>query len=153
MDVQSSFLNNKALILLAPGFEQRTTICLLDHMREAGLSVSLVGLTAGLVKSDLGLVVRPDYSLEQLVNRAPYQLIIVPGGRQCTSSLVMDPRVHNLLEATLKNDGFVAATLTAEPLLTQMGIPAPLDSSRFISQKDMEVKEFTGALVNLLSDR
>lgn len=151
MAVHSSSRNNKVLILLAPGFEERTTIYLLDHMREAGLPVALVSLTAGLVTGLHGLAVRPDYSLDQLMTRASYQLIIVPGGRQCTSSLVTDPRVHQLLEVTLKNDGFVAATLTAEPVLTQAGIPTPSNRPQFIPQKDMEVEEFTSVLVNLLS--
>lgn len=151
MAVHGSSLNNKVLILLAPGFEEKTTIYLLDHIREAGLPVSLVSLTAGLVTGLHGLSVRPDCSLEQLTTRTPHRLIIVPGGRQCTSSLVTDPRVHQLLEVTLKNDGFVAATLTAEPLLMQVGIPAPSDKPRFIPQKDIEVEEFANLLINLVS--
>lgn len=151
MSVSSGTLSNRVLILLAPGFEERGTIYLLDHMREEGLPVSLVSLTAGLVTGLHGLTVRPDYSLDQLMTKGPYQLIIVPGGRQCTSSLVTDPRVHQLLDATLKSDGFVAATVTAEPILTQAGVPAASDRPRFIPQKDMEVEEFTSKLVNLLS--
>lgn len=151
MAVHSSSANNKVLILLASGFEERVTVYLLDRMRETGLQVSLVSLTSGLATGLRGLVVRPDYSLDQLKAGIPYQLIIIPGERQCTSTLITDPRVHRLLEVTLKNDGFVAATSTAEPLLTQVGIPTPSDRSRFIPQKDMEVEEFTGMLVNLLS--
>ncbi len=152
MGIQNDTPNKKVLIFLAPGFEEITTIDLLVHLREIGLSVSLVSLAAGLVTSRHGLKVRPDYSLEQLSIKAPYQLIIVPGGQECTPTLVMDPRVRKLIEATLHNDGFVAATLTAEPLITQMNIPSLSGSSRFIPQRDMADKEFINVLVNLLSD-
>lgn len=142
---------SSVLILLAPGFEEIVIIYLLTAMREMGLQVSLVGLTAGLVNGLYGLAVRPDYSFEQLKTGMPYQLIIIPGGRQCTSSLVTDPRVHRLLDATLRNSGYVAATSTAEPILTQIGIPELAESSRFIVQRDMEIGDFTDGLLNLLS--
>lgn len=151
MVVQSSSLNNKVLILLAPGFEEITTVYLLTHMREAGLSVSLISLTAGLVTGHHGLAVRPDYSLEQLNTKPPSQLLIVPGGRECTSALVTDPRVHQLIDTTLNNNGYVAATLTAEAFLTQMGISTLRDNPNFIQQENMEIESFTKLLVNLLA--
>ena len=143
--------SNSILILLAPGFEETPVVYCLDHMREAGLPVSLVGLSTGLIKGLHGLTVRPDASLDHLLSGTIYQGVIVPGGHQCVSSLLTDPRVHQLLEATLQNKGFIAAMATAANLLlAQSSIPELAGMSCFVEQAEMEISQFTERLINLL---
>lgn len=151
MVVYHGSTSDKIFILLAPGFEESTVVFCLEQMREAGLSVSLVSLSTGLVSGLHGLVLRPDYSLDQLPTGFFPRLIIVPGGRQCTSSLIADPRVHKLLETTWSNEGFVATTFMATPLFNQAGIPAYSEKSYFISQENMGISEFANRLINLVS--
>ena len=143
--------SNRILILLATGFEETPVVYCVDHMREAGLPISLVGLSTGLIKGLHGLMVRPDISLDQIPPGTIYQGVIVPGGQQCVSSLLTDPRVHQIFEATLQNDGFIAAMATAaSQLLAQSSIPELGVMSCFVEQADMEISEFTEHLINLL---
>lgn len=142
---------NRVFVLLAPGFEEGPAIYCLDRMREKGLPVSLVSLSAGLVNGLHGVAVRPDYTLDQLLPGTPCRLVIVPGGRQCVASLIADPRVHQLFDATLENEGFLAAMDSAEPLLAQIGISTTIFPSRFVSQQNMGVDEFSTRLIDLAS--
>lgn len=80
----------------------------------------------------------------------PYQLVVVSGGRQCVSSLLIDPRVRRLFESTLKNEGFVAAMLSAELALVQAGIPTLSTDTHFVQQGDMNIDEFTNRLIELV---
>ena len=141
--------NGRILILIAPGFEEGATVLCLERLREAGLPVSLIGLSAGLLTGLHGLTVRPDYSLDQLSLTVPRRLIVVSGGRQSAASLLSDPRVHQLLNATLEASGYAAAMSSAETCLAQAGIPVPSYSSRFIAQSNIELDGFIHRLINI----
>lgn len=149
MVVYHGSTSDKIFILLAPGFEESTVVFCLEQMREAGLSVSLVSLSTGLVSGLHGLVLRPDYSLDQLLPGLSCRLVIVPGSRQCASSLLADPRVHHLLRNTLNGGGFIVSTTTATPLLKQTEI-STLRPTHFISQEDIEIFELINQLTNLV---
>ncbi len=148
MLTQNTTHTNKILIVLASGFEEAAIVYCLDHMREAGLPISLVGLSAGILKGLHGLAVRPDVSLDQLSPDAAYRGVIVPGGQQCISALLTDPRFHRLLDTTLQHEGFVAAMATAVPLLSQYGIQHSAMTTRFIQQGEMGICEFIEYLID-----
>lgn len=140
----------KVIILIAPGFEERGVVYFLAGLREAGLPVSLVSLSAGLVTGLHGLPVRPDYTMEQLIPDLPGRMVIIPDGQQCVSALLADPRVHRLLDSTVRDEGHVATTILAGQLLAQAGIPANGAAARFVSQGDQGIADFTNQLINLL---
>ena len=142
----------EALFLLAPGFEASTFTYCLDRLREAGIAVSVIGLTTGLVKSSHGLSVRPDCSLAQVDCKKVPRLIIIPDGQKSTPSLLADPRVHMLLENTLERNGFVAAMTTAESQFRQAGIPRPSLLPQFITQGDLTIDHYTAKLIDLLAN-
>lgn len=148
MPTNHSVPNHRIVILLAPGFEETAVVYCLEHMREAGLPVSLVGLSAGVLKGSHGLAVRPDYSLDQLSPETVHQGVLVPGGSACVSVLLTDPRVHQLLDVTLKNNGFVAVLATAVPLFTQSFPLTAATSSHLIQQGEMKINEFTDYLID-----
>lgn len=75
--------NNRVLILLATGFEETAVVFCASQIREAGLPISLIGLSAGVLKGLHGLFIRPDYSLDQLLPETSYAGIIIPGSTQC----------------------------------------------------------------------
>jgi putative intracellular protease/amidase len=119
-------------------------------MREAGVRVLLVSLTAGLVRSEHGLELQPDVLLDHFPLARPPKLIVVPGGHLCASTLMADPRAHQLIEAIFGGDGFVAAMWTAFPAMASAGVPAPDRAAHFLSQGNLEIKEFVGRLINLV---
>ena len=138
---------NQTLILIAPGFREESVVQCLSQMREAGLAVSLVGLSAGLIRSLHGVVMLPDCSLEQLSPLGSPQLVIVPGGKQSVSALLADPRVHKLLDDTLENGGFVAATTTAQIVLAEANYPKSGREAHFLTQEGLEMGEYVKQLI------
>ena len=149
MKTLTKILLHNVCILIADGFEEKLVVTCLSHMREAGIAVLLVGLIPGLVESHCGLKVRSDISIDRLPDFGKLQLVLVPGGRRCASTLVSDPRTHRLIEATLEQGGFVAAAPEAHMALAKTGIPALSAVSRFLKQDHLEVPEFVNRLVNL----
>lgn len=93
-------------------------------------------------------MVRPDVSLGQLTPGAPSRLVLVPGSRQCTAVLLADPRVHQLLEATLEAEGYVAA-LAPQPPSGRVSQPAGDSSTRFLAQGETPIADFVEQLVTL----
>jgi len=149
--VSNTFSKTRVLILLAPGFEEFITVYCLEQMREASLQVSLVGLSNGLVCGLHGLKVQPDISLEQLDKNNFVKLIVVPGGRNCTASLLADPRVHQLLQTTITTDGIIAATKTSSSLLTQSGLTQIAPDSWLLPPHEFELGAFTDQLIHTVT--
>lgn len=119
---QPSSHNGEVFILLAPGFEEGSAIYCLDRLREAGILVSLVGLSAGLISGAHGVTVRPDRTLGQTSTLTPPYMVLVPDGKKSVTALLADPRVHRLLTATIENNGNIAAMPAAAAMLENGGI-------------------------------
>jgi putative intracellular protease/amidase len=139
----------KVAILIAPSFEEGTVVYCLDRLRDAGLSVLLISSSAGLINGLHGLSIRPDLTLDQINHTMNFHLAIVPGSRQCTTSLLADPRVHELFDATWQNGGCVVAAGTAAPVLAQARVGAAYPS-QYITQGDMSLPMFADHLINLV---
>jgi len=142
--------NSKALILLAPDFREGRTVNLLERLRQEGVSVSLVGLSTGLISGYHGMTVRPDVSLEQLPGTPEHRLVIIPDGKECVSSLLADPRVHHLIKTTLNNSGYVAAMREGETILEESGLVTSCVFSQFVWRKDNDMNSFATELVHRL---
>jgi putative intracellular protease/amidase len=141
---------SRVLVLIAPGFEEATTIRCLDQMRQACLQVSLVALSAGLVTGWHGLSVQSDLTLDQVNANEPCKMVVLPGGQMCATALLTDPRVHRLLNTVIAQDGVVAVLKTAVPLITQSGLLPSSLISHFITQQDVDLEAFVTNLVRLL---
>ena len=150
MPTNHSGPTNRIMILLAPGFEETAVVYCLEHMREAGLPISLVGLSAGILKGSHGLAVRPDYSLDQLSPESGHRGVIVPGGPACVSALLTDPRVHQLFNMTMQYGGFVAVLATAVPLFARSFSVTAAASLCFMQQGEMKISEFTDYLIDIV---
>lgn len=140
--------SGQILILLAPGFEEGDAIYCLDRLRRAGLPVSLVSVSAGLIRSRHGLSVRPDRLIEGGNGESPPRLILIPGGRESTAVLLTDPRVHRLFAAARDGGGTIAAMATAAPVLSEAGVAAAMPPERFLTQGRDDVAAFSERLLN-----
>jgi putative intracellular protease/amidase len=141
---------SRVFILIAPGFEEASTVSCLEQMRQASLPVSLVALSARLVTGWHGLSVQPDLTLDQVNVNEPCKMVVLPGGQMCATALLTDPRVHRLLNTVIAQDGVVGVMKTAVPVVKQSGLlPTPLDS-RFMTQHDENLGAFVKNLVHLM---
>ncbi len=132
---------------MAPGFEEGSAIYCLDRLREAGILVSLVGLSAGLISGAHGVTVRPDRTLGQVAAVPPPHILLVPDGKKSVSALLADPRVHRLLAAVVENDGRIAAMPAAAAMIGSGGIGLETTS---IIQPNGSLDDFAGLLINLI---
>jgi putative intracellular protease/amidase len=121
-------------------------------MRESGVPTSLVGLSTQSVSGQHGIAVQPDCSLNDLPRETDYSLVLMSGGYQYVSSLLADPRVHQLLSNILKQDGYIAANELAGAILPHTNAKALLQGCHFITQNNMDLNEFTQHLISLVID-
>ena len=138
------------LILLAPGFEASTALYCAEQFREAGIETTLVGATAGLIRSRNGIAIRPDYSLDQVPAAARQEMVIVPGGRQSVVHLLSDPRSYRLLTMTWDSGGYVAALASAESTMVRAGLPPATACTHYMVQGQSDLPDFTRDLIDRL---
>ena len=142
---------DEVLVLAADGFDEAGVVCCLARMRRAGLSISVVGLSSGMVTSSCGISLRPDRTVDDVIaNGSTPRLVIIPGGRRSKMALQADPRVFKLLNRTIANDGYTAVMLADEPVYPGDGFANWADSSRLISQGELSVEMFAEQLIDLI---
>ncbi len=117
MPKQAKLDGGGVYILLANGFAEHDMIACMKRMRQTNILVSLVGITAGLVTSEYGLKIKPDYSLEEVKTKPPPKMIVIPNGIE--TYVATDPRIYHLVDDTLDNQGTVASMSTANALLNR----------------------------------
>lgn len=138
--------NERIVLLLTPGFEEGTAVYCLDRMREAGLPVSVVGLSDTSIRGNHGIAIEPDYTLDQLCSDSPYPLLILSGGRQYVASLLVDPRFHKLYQSTINRNGYLASTTQTAVFLEKAGISK---SKQILTQGSMDAADFANYLINI----
>jgi protein deglycase len=110
-----SFVMKTVLVPIAPGFEEIETITVVDILRRAGARVTLAGTEEAPLKGSRGVLVLPDDSLDNIMDK-DFDLIVLPGGQAGTDNLRKDVRVIQLLK---KMDGLNKniAAICAAPLV------------------------------------
>jgi 4-methyl-5(b-hydroxyethyl)-thiazole monophosphate biosynthesis len=108
-------------ILVASGFEETEVSTVTRTLRQAGLPVALVGLTAGPIRGNYGLSLEPDLVLSEVGMETP-KAVVLPGGLQGARQLNADPRVHILLRKVILREGYVMALDAAYMVLRSAGM-------------------------------
>ncbi len=142
---------NRAIILIAPEFDEEAVVHCLCQMRQRGTAVDLVGNPANWVNGASGLAVHPDYPLAQLQQGAmvdSYSLLIIPGSASCATTLLSDPRVHRAIKSTFAGGGLVAAMSPVVPqILANIGLLESANSSHFLVQGTQSTADFVKLLI------
>jgi 4-methyl-5(b-hydroxyethyl)-thiazole monophosphate biosynthesis len=116
--------NKKALVLLAPGFEEIEAITVIDVLRRAGIAVTVAGTVAGLIAGSVegahAIRVGVDGSVEALSGEN-FDLIFLPGGQPGTKNLKADPHVTRILKEATAAKRYVAAICAAPSILADAG--------------------------------
>jgi putative intracellular protease/amidase len=143
----------QVVLLIAPEFDEETVVHCLCQMRQRGTAVALVGTPSNLVNGASGLAIHPDYPLAQLQQGAlteSYSLLIIPGSSACATTLLSDPRVHRAIKRTFAAGGVVATMSPVVPqILTNIGLLASADSSRFLVQGTQSTADFVKLLIGM----
>ena len=114
-------MKGRIFVLLARGFEEVDVSSVTHILRGSGLSVAVVGLTAGPVRGAYGLSLVPDCALSEVDMELP-QAVVLPGGAQATRRFSAEPRTHTLLRQVASQRGYVMAIDTAQAVLRSAGV-------------------------------
>lgn len=132
---------SKALILLAPGFEEIEAVAVMDILRRAGVDVVSAGIQPGVITSSHGIKLIPDIHIE-MVQPNNYDMLILPGGMPGTTNLGNDNRVKELI-ANFHNSGkYLAAICAAPSVFSDVGILSDKNATSYPSiQPQLKAKQ------------
>ncbi|CAF0700841.1 DJ-1 family glyoxalase III [Candidatus Methylacidithermus pantelleriae] len=106
----------KALVTVAPGFEEIEAITSIDVLRRADWSVVVGGTMPGIITASRKTKHLPDKDISDVLEET-FDVIVLPGGAEGTANLSRDARVKALLERQVEEDRWVAAICAAPQLL------------------------------------
>jgi len=109
------------LVPLAQGCEELEAVTIIDLLRRAGIEVFTAGLEPGEVKCSRGVVLVPDTTLDQVLDRE-FDMIVLPGGLPGADHLQADPRIRTLLQRMAEQGRYTAAICAAPKVLASAGL-------------------------------
>lgn len=109
------------LVPLAKGCEELEAVTIIDLLRRAGVEVVSAGLEPGAVTASRGVVLVPDTTLDEVLER-DFDMIVLPGGMPGADHLDNDPRIAQLLGRQAGGDRFIAAICAAPKVLANAGL-------------------------------
>ncbi|HDQ07052.1 MAG TPA: DJ-1/PfpI family protein [Candidatus Bathyarchaeota archaeon] len=113
----------KALVFLAPGFEEIETLTVVDVLRRAEVDVTVAGLTANVTEGKHGVKVVPDKTIDD-VKVEDFDAVVVPGGNPGYKNLRKDPRVIAMVKKAFNSNKIVAAICAGPTVLSDAGVLA-----------------------------
>ncbi|MEN8108799.1 MAG: DJ-1 family glyoxalase III, partial [Pseudomonadota bacterium] len=117
------------LVPLAQGCEELEAVIIVDLLRRAGVDVVTAGLDAQPVRASRGIVLVPDTTLEQVIER-DFDMLVLPGGLPGADHLENDARLRGLLQSMSAAGKYTAAICAAPKVLASAGL---LDGKRATS--------------------
>jgi len=118
-----------ALVPLAQGCEELEAVTVVDLLRRAGIEVVTAGLDHRPVHASRGVVLVPDTTLDEALQRS-YDIVVLPGGLPGADHLADDARIINLLREMAGRGKYTAAICAAPRVLARAGL---LDGRRATS--------------------
>ena len=111
----------KALVPLANGFEEMEAVVTADILRRAGWTVTLAGMTHGLITAGHGLRVAPDVYWDD-IEPGSFDVVILPGGGAGVQNLRQDKRLLEALRNFQREGKWMAAICAAPLVLQEAGV-------------------------------
>lgn len=109
------------LVPLAEGCEELEAVTVIDLLRRAQVDVVVAGLSPGPVTASRGVVILPDMTLDQALQR-DYDMVVLPGGGPGSDRLAGDVRIIALLQRMAACGRYTAAICAAPKALARAGL-------------------------------
>lgn len=100
-------MQKKALVFLAPGFEEIETVSCIDILRRAGVAVTVAGLERNPVPGSRHVLIQADTDIASV--NLDYDAYILPGGGSGAEHLSRSARVRSILQEAEQNKKLIAA--------------------------------------------
>ncbi|MCP8311656.1 MAG: DJ-1/PfpI family protein [Candidatus Methylarchaceae archaeon HK01B] len=111
----------KALVLIAPGFEEIEASTIVDILRRCNIEVTMAGLKPDVVEGSHGIVFGVDKSIDE-VSVKDYDAVICPCGVPGYKNLRKDQRVLNIIKAASNSNKLLAAIGASPAVLSDAGV-------------------------------
>jgi len=142
-------MKRRALVPLAPGFEEMEAVIIVDVLRRAGVEVALAGLEGvGPVLGSRGISASAEVDLDE-VGAETFDAIVLPGGMGGTLAMRDDERVVAAVRRHAEAGRLVAAVCAAPLVLERAGLLRGRTATSHPGVRD----ELAGAGVVLSGDR
>ncbi|VAV85372.1 DJ-1/YajL/PfpI superfamily, includes chaperone protein YajL (former ThiJ), parkinsonism-associated protein DJ-1, peptidases PfpI, Hsp31 [hydrothermal vent metagenome] len=137
----------RALIPVAPGFEEVEAIAVIDVLRRAGVEVTTATTNTSAketVEGRCAVRIKADTTLDEAAKGPCFDILILPGGAACTETLLKDKRIELIIEKHRENDSFIAAICAAPLVLSKADVTSGKVVTCHPSVRDkVEAKEIT----------
>ena len=111
----------KALVFLAPGFEEIEASTIVDILRRCDVKVTVAGLKRDFVNGAHGVKFIPDKSIDEVTLNG-FDAVICPGGAPGYENLRKDQRVLTMVKEAFESNKLVAAVCAAPAVLSDAGV-------------------------------
>ena len=126
-------MSKRVIVPISKGFEEIEAVTVIDVLRRAGAEVVVAGVDGDTVTGRSGIPMIPDMSLNEALEKGPYDLMVLPGGQPNANTLRDDARIMAGLKETIASDGQVAAICAAPIVLEKAGMLAGQKATSFPS--------------------
>lgn len=125
----------QVVLLVAPWFDEMACVMCLALLRQRRVAAVLIGLKPGPVKGKQGVRLHPDGVLNRrFIQRVKHKVLILPFGKACAAAALADPRVHQLAQKTLREDGLIALPKQIASLVQETSLLTPKNQHLFLEQ-------------------
>lgn len=111
------------LVPLAQGCEELEAVTIIDLLVRGGIEVVSAGLEPGPVTASRGVVLVPQMTLDEALER-DYDMVVLPGGMPGAQHLEDDARINALLYKMAQSGSYIAAICAAPKVLAKAGLLA-----------------------------
>ncbi len=126
----------KALVILAPGFEEIEAVSIIDILRRGDIDVTVAGLEDGPITGSHDITIIPDTTLGA-VDHKVFDILVLPGGQPGTNNLKANERLLQWIRERFANRQKLAAICAAPTVLHKAGITGQLTLTSYPSEKDV----------------
>ncbi len=111
----------KALVFLAPGFEEIEASTIVDVLRRSGVEVTMTGLGPDPIEGAHGMKFVPDASIDE-IEVMNFDAVVCPGGAPGYRNLRSDQRVISMIRDAYNSQKLVAAICASPAVLSDAGV-------------------------------
>ncbi len=126
----------KALVILAPGFEEIEAVTIIDLLRRAEIEVVTAGLEEGPITGSHGITIIPDVLIEK-VDHSEFDILILPGGQPGTNNLKADEKLLKWIKERFSTGRKLAAICAAPTVFHKAGITKNLTLTSYPSEREV----------------
>lgn len=124
----------KALLLLAPGFEEIEAVTLIDILRRGEIEVTTAGLEKDAIRGSHNILLTADVYYKNIQEEA-FDILILPGGQPGSTNLKKDPLVLSWIKKRFNNGQTLAAICAAPTVFQEAGILRGLKITSYPGEK------------------